>query len=86
MKQSSVANLALFLVISGWGLVFLGVASRLSAPPPTSNIIFYLGILCVLSSFWLSGYSFSVAKIRAGICAVVALLPTVIFLIYVWLV
>jgi ABC-type Fe3+-siderophore transport system permease subunit len=94
MKQSSAANLALLLAIVGWLLAFYGVASQLGDPAPwvsreqmqahhrLSHTILSFGVLGVLSALWLSGYSFSTAKIRAGICLALIFLPSVVFLVW----
>jgi hypothetical protein len=94
MKQSSAANLALLLVVVGWFLVFYGVASQLGDPAPwvtheqmqahhrLSHTILSFGVLGVLSALWLSGYSFSVAKIRASICLALVFLPSVTVLVF----
>jgi len=94
MKQSSAANLALLLVVVGWFLAFYGVASQMGDPAPwvpheqiqachrLSHIILSFGVLGVLSALWFSGYSFSAAKIRAGICLALVFLPLVAFLVW----
>jgi hypothetical protein len=89
MKQTSAANLAFLLVATGWVLAFYGVMSQLGDPSPSvpreqieaarhlSLVILCVGVMCVLAALWLTGYSFSGARIRASICAALIVLPSV---------
>jgi len=88
MKQTSAANLALLFVIAGWSLAFYGVMSQLGDPSPSipqfqieatrhlSLVVLCIGVVCVLAALWLSGYSFSAAKVRASVCAALIILPS----------
>jgi hypothetical protein len=89
MKQTSAANLAFLLVAVGWLLAFYGVMSQLGDPSPSvpreqieaarhiSLVVLCVGVVCALAALWLSGYSFSAAKIRASICAALIVFPSV---------
>jgi divalent metal cation (Fe/Co/Zn/Cd) transporter len=89
MKQTSAANVALFLVFAGWLLAYYGVMSQLGDPSPSvprtqieaerhfSLVVLCIGVVCVLAALWLSGYSFSAAKVRASACAALVSLPSV---------
>ena len=89
MKQTSAANLALLLVVVGWSLAYYGVMSQLGDPSPSvphaqieatrhlSIVVLCIGVVSVLAALWLSGYSFSAAKVRACACAVLVFLPSV---------
>ena len=89
MKKTSAANLAFLFVVAGWSLAFYGVMSQLGDPSPSvaqvqieaarhlSLVVLCIGVVCVLAALWLSGYSFSAAKVRACICAALVILPSV---------
>jgi hypothetical protein len=89
MKQTSAANLALLLVAAGWSLAYYGVMSQLGDPSPSvshlqleasrhlSLVVLCIGVVCVLASLWLAGYSFSAAKVRASVCAALIIFPSV---------
>jgi hypothetical protein len=89
MKQTTAANLALLLVAAGWLLAYYGVMSQLGDPSPSvphaqieaarhlSLAILFVGVASILTALWLSGYSFSAAKVRAGACTALVLLPSV---------
>lgn len=93
LSQSSAANLSLLLLVAGWLLAAYGVLSQLGDPNPhiPAAVIenerrFYgamlgTGILLLLLSVWLSGYSFSRAKWRASITLAACLLPAVVLFI-----
>ncbi|WP_426687215.1 hypothetical protein [Rhodanobacter ginsengiterrae] len=90
MKQTSAANLALLLVVVGWALAYYGVMSQLGDPSPSvphaqieaarhvSLVVLYIGVVSILAALWLSGYSFSAAKVRASVCVALILLPSVV--------
>lgn len=81
MKPSHAANLALGLVVVGWLLASYGALSQIGDPAPgvplavieahrqTSAVVLLIGIAMLLSSLWLSGYSFAHARWRASIAA-----------------
>ncbi|WP_139350896.1 hypothetical protein [Rhodanobacter sp. C01] len=89
MERTKAANLALLLVALGWLLAFYGVMSQVGDPGPTispaqidanrlrSFAILLVGIVCLLSSLWLSGYSFMVAKVRSIVSAAAVVLPSI---------
>ncbi|SFS18897.1 hypothetical protein SAMN05216570_3845 [Dyella sp. OK004] len=89
MKQTTASNLALLLAPAGWVLCFIGVASQMGDPNPdipvatlkaerlTQMLLFYLGVLIVFSALWASGYSFSAAKRRAVIAALMCVAPVI---------
>ena len=89
MKHTSAANLALLLVVAGWLLAYYGVMSQLGDPSPSvphaqieasrhlSLAILFAGVVSILVALWLSGYSFSAAKVRASACVALVLLPAV---------
>jgi len=89
MKQTTAANLALLLVVAGWLLAYYGVMSQLGDPSPSvphaqieasrhlSLAMLFIGVASILAALWLSGYSFSAAKVRASACAALILLPSV---------
>jgi len=88
MKQTFAANLALLLVIIGWSLAYYGVMSQFGDPSPSvshaqieatrhvSLVVLCVGVVCVLAALWLSGYSLSAAKVRAGTCAALVFFPS----------
>ncbi|GAA0248759.1 hypothetical protein [Rhodanobacter caeni] len=89
MKQTAAANLALLLVLAGWLLAYYGVMSQLGDPSPSvphaqieaarrqSLAVLFIGVASLLTALWLSGYSFSGAKVRAITCVALVLLPSV---------
>jgi hypothetical protein len=89
MKPSPAANLALGLVVIGWLLAFYGALSQLGDPAPgvslatieahrqTSAVVLLIGIVVLLSSLWLSGYSFGQARRRASIAAILCVAPVI---------
>ncbi|WP_139350331.1 hypothetical protein [Rhodanobacter sp. C03] len=89
MKKTSAANLALILVVAGWLLACYGVMSQLGDPSPSvphaqieaarhqSLAVLFIGVASILTALWLSGYSFSTAKVRASACAALVFLPSV---------
>jgi hypothetical protein len=90
MKQTSAANLALLLVVVGWALTYYGAMSQLGDPSPSvphaqieaarhlSFVVLCIGVVSILASLWLSGYSFSAAKVRASACVALIMLPSVV--------
>ncbi len=89
MTSSRFADLALVLVAAGWLLCFYGVMSQLGDPSPTtpssvieahrhtSIAILLVGVLCLVSSLWLSGRSYVEAMKRSLMAAVLAVAPVV---------
>lgn len=89
MNPSRTANLALCLVVIGWLLAVYGALSQLGDPAPwvsrasveaqrqTSAGVLLAGIVALLTSLWLSGYSFAQARWRAVIAAFLCVAPVV---------
>lgn len=90
MNPLKAANWALILVIVGWPLSYYGaMPHQLGDPAPTitravdeayqlrSFAFLTVGILCLLSSVWLSGHSFTTAKVRSIVSALAVVLPTI---------
>jgi hypothetical protein len=84
MKQTAAANLAILLLIIGWALAVYGFVS-IEAHYLLSFTVLCVGVFGILSALWLSGYSFSVAKIRASVCLVLVFLPLAAYLVTGWL-
>jgi len=90
VTASRAANIAIALVLVGWGLVAFAVLSSLGDPAPWEsksqlNAIHYramlavlLGTLCLVSAVWLSGYSASFAKARASVALAGVVIPLVV--------
>jgi hypothetical protein len=88
MKHSTAANLALFMVALGWSLAVYGAMTQLGDPHPSvssatikasqhqSRLVMFAGVLFLLASLWLSGYSFPTAKLRSLIAVAACILPT----------
>ncbi|MBB6247366.1 hypothetical protein [Rhodanobacter sp. A1T4] len=88
MERTKAANLALLLIAIGWLLAFIGVMSQLGDPGPTvthaqieanrlrSFAALVIGVACLLSSLWLSGYCFAVARVRSIASAAAVMLPS----------
>lgn len=89
MSASRLANLALILVATGWLLAVYGVMSQLGDPAPTvarsviesqrhvSITVLLIGVMCLLSSLWLSGRSFVEARKRSLLAAALIALPAI---------
>jgi len=89
MKPSRAANMALGLVVVGWLMACYGALSQLGDPAPevsratieahrqVSAVVLLIGIVALLSSLWLSGYSFGQARRRALIAAFLCVAPVV---------
>jgi hypothetical protein len=87
MKHSHAANAAIAMAMIGWLSAAYGVLSQLGDPAPwvtatelevhrrTSIGFMVGGVLMVLGSVWLSGYSFSSARKRAIFAALCSLIP-----------
>ncbi|WDS35243.1 hypothetical protein [Pseudoxanthomonas sp.] len=79
MKRSTASNVAIALAVFSWPLVCYGAMSQLGdyAPSTPNEVIvasrhrsfsiLVVGLLCWVSSIWLSGYGFSGAKVRSSI-------------------
>jgi hypothetical protein len=90
MTASRAANIAIALVLVGWGLVAFAVLSSLGDPAPWvsksqlnaihNRAMFtgLLGTLCLLSVVWLSGYSASLARVRASAALAGVVIPLVV--------
>jgi len=93
MKQTTAANLALVLVVAGWLLAFYGVMSQLGDPSPSvpraqieaarhlSLTVLGVGVMFVLAALCLSGFSFTVAKVRASVCVALGFLPAIAIIV-----
>jgi|HubBroStandDraft_1064217.scaffolds.fasta_scaffold171554_3 hypothetical protein len=93
LSASSAANLSLIFVAVGWLVAAYGVLSQLGDPNPhipaaviengrrVSGAMLGTGILLLLGSVWLSGYSFVHARWRASITIVACLLPAIVLFI-----
>jgi hypothetical protein len=89
MSASRSANLALILAVIGWLLAFYGVMSQLGDPVPTvprsvieshrhvSLTVLLAGVMCLLSSLWLSGHSFMEARKRSLLAAALIAAPAI---------
>ena len=89
MKPSHAANSALALVAIGWLFAFYGAFSQLGHPDPQisslviegallkSRLILCTGIVALLASLWLAGYSFSQARWRSLVSALCVVLPII---------
>ena len=87
MKLQSASNVAIGLVVAGWLSGTYGVLSQLGDPAPwvshaeldthrrVSLSFMLLGLLALLTSVWLSGYSFRVAPRRAALTLVSCVVP-----------
>lgn len=94
MKLTHAANLSLVLVVVGWLLAAYGVLANFGDPDPRipspviererheSAAILCVGIISLLSSIWLSGYSFTLAKRRASLALVACLAPFIALYAY----
>ena len=94
MKLTHAANLSLALVVVGWLLATYGVLSNFGDPDPripssvlererhVSTAFLCVGIISLLSSIWLSGYSFTLAKRRASLAFVACLAPFIALFVY----
>lgn len=89
MSASRLANLALVLAATGWLLAFYGVMSQLGDPAPTvprsvieshrhvSLTVLLVGVICLLSSLWLSGRSFTEARKRSLLAMTLIAVPAI---------
>ena len=89
MNANRLANLALVLTITGWLLAFYGVMSQLGDPAPTvtrsileshrhaSLTVLLAGVVCLLSSLWLSGRSFTEAGKRSLLVLILIAVPAI---------
>lgn len=87
MRASRLANVALALAIAGWLLAFYGVMSQFGDPAPTvprsvievqrhvSLTVLLVGVLCLLGSLWLAGRTFTEARRRSLLTAILIFLP-----------
>ena len=81
MRQSVASNLAVGLALLAWPLIIYGLMSQLGDyHPDTPNgaiaasrrvsvAVLSAGLLCFLGALWLSGFSFTGAKIRSLLAA-----------------
>lgn len=89
VKQTTAANVAMFLVVLGWSLAFYGAMSQLGDFPPSmprshieavrhfSLAILFGGALCLFGSLWLSAYAFTVAKVRTVLTVAAVVIPSI---------
>ena len=89
MKQGTASNLAIALAVVAWPLACGGALSQLGDYAPgvsqavieadrhRSMAVLMTGLLCLLVSLWLSGYSFSGARIRSLIATVACMGPAI---------
>ena len=89
MSVGRLANLGLVLAVGGWLLAFYGVMSQLGDPAPTvprsvieshrhaSLTALLIGVICLLSSLWLSGRSFTEARKRSLISTALVAAPAI---------
>ena len=94
MKQSLAANAAIGLVVIGWLSCTYGVLSQLGDPSPlvqqaeldahrrVSIAFILVGVLSVLCSLWLSGYSFMSGPRRSVLATMAAILPIFVFFFF----
>ena len=92
--RSRAANVAIALVVLGWLSSGWGVLSQLGDPAPwvpkaeleahrrVATAFLLFGILFVLCSLWLSGYSFSTARWRAIFVALCGVAPVVALFLF----
>lgn len=90
------ANLAIILALSGWLVYAFGSLLQMGDPSPMltsaeiaklhtpAKLISVVGILSILSSVWLSGFTFNSARKRSCVALMLAMLPSIIF-IYVYI-
>lgn len=81
MRQSVASNLAVGLALLAWPLIVYGFMSQLGDYHPstpseviaanrrTSVGVLLTGFLCFLGALWLSGFSFTGAKVRSLLAA-----------------
>ena len=81
MRHSVASNLAIVLAVLAWPLIIYGLLSQLGDYHPSiareiivanrriSVTVLSVGFICYLGALWLSGYSYTGAKIRSLIAA-----------------
>ena len=81
MKQSAASNLAIAFALLAWPLVIFGILSQLGDYPSStahqviianhriSIAVLSAGFLSYIGALWLSGFSFTGAKIRSLVAA-----------------
>jgi hypothetical protein len=96
MRQSVASNFAVLLAVLSWPLACYGVMSQLGDYAPStpreilaanhhrSVAVLVAGLLCFSSSLWLSGYSFSAAKVRSVVAAVLCLALLSVAIVGMW--
>lgn len=90
MKSSHTANIAIALLAIGWLIGAYGVLSQLGDPAPwvlradleahrrVSLSLMFVGLLALLASVWLSGYSFVSAPRRATLAILGSVVPVIL--------
>jgi hypothetical protein len=90
VTASRAANIAIALVLVGWGFATFAVLSSLGDPAPwvpksqlnavhlRAMLAALLGTLCLVSAVWLSGYSASLAKVRASAALAGVVIPLIV--------
>ncbi|MBN8726280.1 MAG: hypothetical protein J0H15_01065 [Xanthomonadales bacterium] len=83
MRQTTASNLALLLAVLAWPLIYYVLMSQLGDYRPgtpsevilanrrVSVAVLSAGFLSFLGALWLSGYSFTGAKMRSTLAALV---------------
>jgi|SRR6185437_433571 len=96
MKQTTAANTSLVLVVLGWPLTYYGFLSNagdgdfspslshaeIVAAQHQAVAMLLIGMACLISALWLSGYAFSSARFRATIALAACVLPYVYMFIF----
>lgn len=97
MRQTSVSNLALALAVMAWPLIYYGFMSQLGDYHPDtprevvlanrriSVSVLSVGLLSFLGSLWLSGYSFTGAKVRSVLAALICVGVVAFGIVGLWL-
>jgi hypothetical protein len=96
MKQTTAANTSLVLVVLGWPFAYYGFLSNTGYGDYSPNLshveivaaqhqavaMLLIGMACLISSLWLSGYAFASAKFRSAIALAACVLPYVYLFIF----
>lgn len=84
MRQTSASNLALLLAVLAWPLTYYGIMSQLGDYRPGTPLevilanqrmsvaVLSVGFLSLMASLWLSGYSFTGARMRSISAALIS--------------
>ncbi len=97
MRQSVASNIAVGLALLAWPLIIYGLMSQLGDYHPStpseviaanrraSVAVLSTGFLCFLGALWLSGFSFTGAKVRSLLAAACCTALITFGLISLWL-